>query len=263
MVICNTVLLSAQHQCQIAFFVTHFRCLGEHLEYPWSPESVGLEVMTDKASPARLLSNRQVGTITTRSHRSGSHVSFLETPQHSAFPEDLTSYFSQRPSSLSRTPSTDSAVITPHSPSKFTPRPRLNRPRSSSLRAPPLERYGNPTLFSNTQLFIQQSLSNIFTTISLLLLVVCAMLAQISGRTSLHLSGRPRDPIEREWDDPERFKHECTTRDPSYYARFIGYDMQSLKAITRDGFHLRVHRITAPGVQPGGYPVCSSKSRLP
>lgn len=49
-----------------------------------------------------------------------------------------------------------------------------------------------------------------------------------------------------DWDQPERWKDEKLVKDVRYYARTCGFDIVNETVITRDGYHLRLHRVVDP-----------------
>ncbi|BEI82820.1 hypothetical protein CcaverHIS002_0306880 [Cutaneotrichosporon cavernicola] len=65
-----------------------------------------------------------------------------------------------------------------------------------------------------------------------------------------------------DWDDDEHWRKADATvsKEPQFYARQIGMDIENQTVETEDGFHLRMHRVIDPEARPhadgrGGFPV--------
>ena len=98
----------------------------------------------------------------------------------------------------------------------------------------------------NLRFWIQQTIAVIISSSLLIFVVVWGLCVRTSGMLGRWLERKRRGTQPREWDDPLRWKDELLTKDPRYYARSCGFDLETCDVETEDGFILRVHRVVDP-----------------
>lgn len=100
-------------------------------------------------------------------------------------------------------------------------------------------KFYKPSFLNNLNLFIKQTISFTLSSFFLILVVVWAILADISKRLPGWL--RPVEPVTFPWDDHKRWKSEKCVKDVRYYAREAGFEIVNEEVETEDGYFLRYY----------------------
>jgi lysosomal acid lipase/cholesteryl ester hydrolase len=137
----------------------------------------------------------------------------------------------------------------------FEPSPSSSSFVATSRGKPPRQ----PTRLSRFRLFITQTLSNTLSAVFLVIIVVWALSARFLSRI---FSRAPAKTDKRDWDNPDRWKHEQVVKSISYYAETCGFAIKEQTVETDDGYFLSVHKVTCPrleaqskGARGSGFPV--------
>lgn len=107
-------------------------------------------------------------------------------------------------------------------------------------------RWYHPTLRNRLMLVVSQIFSVILSSCFLVIVVLWAVLADLSARLPRFL--RPVKPATFPWDDPKRLKNEKCVKDIRYYAQNAGegYDVLDEEVETEDGYYLRYGAPSSP-----------------
>ncbi|ODN74232.1 hypothetical protein L202_07677 [Cryptococcus amylolentus CBS 6039] len=115
------------------------------------------------------------------------------------------------------------------------------------------------TIGAKLNLIFIQSVSIVLSTFFLTAVVAWAMTAEVCK--ALPKWVWPDRPMKFPWDDEEYWKKEKTvSKDPAFYARQVGMDIEHQTVETEDGYFLKMHRVIDPDAQThsdgrGGFPV--------
>ncbi|OWT37789.1 lipid particle protein [Cryptococcus neoformans var. grubii Br795] len=143
-----------------------------------------------------------------------------------------------------------------------TPSQHLTRP---TFPPPSLSTYSpmSPaplSLWAKLNLLFVQTTSIILSTYFLVLVVLWAVAAEMAKCLPKWIW--PERPRKFPWDDEEYWKKEGKTvsKDPAFYAKQVGMDIEHQTVETEDGYYLKMHRVIDPDAQThsdgrGGFPV--------
>ncbi|ORY23266.1 putative lipid particle protein [Naematelia encephala] len=116
------------------------------------------------------------------------------------------------------------------------------------------------SIVSKINLFINQTISILLSTVFLAFVVGWALSAELAR--GLPKWVWPDRPKRFPWDDDRYWRKEGKkiSKDPTDYARQIGMDIQHQTVETQDGYFLKVHKVIDPDARPksdgrGGFPV--------
>lgn len=131
-------------------------------------------------------------------------------------------------------------------------------PPSASTYSP--QPHSSLTLLSKINIFINQAISVVLSTLFLALVVSWA----VSGELARVLPRWvwPQRPRSFPWDDDRYWRKEGkrVSKDPSDYARQVGMDIEHQTIETQDGYLLKMHKVIDPDAEArpdgrGGFPV--------
>jgi lysosomal acid lipase/cholesteryl ester hydrolase len=132
----------------------------------------------------------------------------------------------------------------------------------STARSGPL---AAPTLRSRCRLFVLQFFANAASAGFLILIVVWALGSRGLDAAVARVLGKGRaDRRKREWDDHRTYENEHVVKEIQYYARNCGFNVIEQEVETKDGYLLKVFKVTKIGREykarlhsdgRGGFPV--------